>query len=60
MENVVYFIQQWRRRKLLEDVGFMFKYLNITIVRLTEERKNQRYYSSHEHEKSKKNYIKSP
>jgi len=38
----------------------MFKYLSITVVWLTEERKNQRYYSNHEHEKSKKNYTKIP
>jgi len=38
----------------------MFKYLSITVVWLTEQRKNLRYYSSHEHEKSKKNYTKSP
>jgi len=43
-----------RRVTLLEDVGFMFKYLSITVVWLTEERKNQHYYSNHKHKKVRK------
>ena len=39
---------------MLEDVGFIFKYLSIIVVCLTEELENKRYYFNHEHEKVRK------